>query len=142
MDNLTGARPSRPIILDVKSEYGNDICHNRKKKHRRRSKKNGYKIETQPHSQQYQSVENEPSERDVNDGSLPLELQPLIRAAIAYGSTTHAYGARRGAQTLEDIAKQIRSIAENNPLLENIAKKAEQEAKILKNLLVESYTNI
>lgn len=58
---------------------------------------------------------------------LPLEMAPLIQAAIEYGRKTHALGALKTAQALANIVAKLKKI--EHPLVLDVITEAELESR-------------
>ena len=58
---------------------------------------------------------------------LPLEMAPLIQAAIEYGRKTHALGALKTAQALANIVAKLKKI--EHPSVSAVASEAEMESR-------------
>lgn len=81
------------------------------------------------------SVEN-------NQQQLPLEMAPLIQAAIDYGRKTHALGALKTAQALANIVAKLKQTGLEHPMILDVIIEAELESKKIFGLFNVAYNEV
>lgn len=117
-------------ILDVESAVDR-LKQHRKVKHRRVTTS----ANIPPSSTQHDGHDGVA----FTDNNHTLEIQPVIRAALAYGRKTYALGALEGAQALNDLASRIKELASPQPILDKIVADAEGYAVRIRERVSESY---
>lgn len=144
MDDLDGSQRPRRIVLDVASARQPTEQRGSRKRRRRRNKK---KSQTQHpfHAEMVQPpygfVGKEPFGRPSSDDErddmyvgevvkgIPMELNPLVQAAMSYGRKTHALGAMRAVEVLVSIAARLKaSNLVGDPTIQRVILDAEQES--------------
>jgi len=131
MNNDTDATfPQRRTIIDINNTY------NRKKhRHKKRQQFNKFVYD-----------DSTDDEQQDNADPIPLELRPIILAAIGYGKHTYALGAMKAATTLKQVVNELRLIINNNhnydnnrELLLSLVSLVERESHVLSELFAKTY---
>ena len=133
MNNLDGTAVSRRVVLDAEAlgytkpvNAGGGANGKRLRRKRRRRSTGSEKVENK--------------QRDIdNINPISMELQPLIKAAVAYGRKTHALGAMKAASALSSIVNRLKALEDGAPEISEIVKDAEIEASTIRTMLCESY---
>ena len=99
MENAEAIVKQRRVVYDVRSPDQHVPRNNRKRKKKNRNKNRSFSPGI---------VESETLHFD--EFPVPMELRPVIVAALEYGKKTHAIGALRAAQLLGSIAVRLKDI--------------------------------
>ena len=96
---------SRPVVIDV---------HEYRSKKSFKPHNHASSFKPPPSHQNTSQVENSSNDEDESDEQqVPMELRPLIGAAICYGKKTNALGNLRALKTLKHVLNQLHVIASN-----------------------------
>lgn len=122
----------RKVIIDVQHDNERQLKHRNGHNNKRRYKKRYFTSHEQTNKNV--SIEIQPEVEPI-----PLELKPVITAAIEYGKKTHALGVLKAANTLKDIALKLSFLQEHSPEIVNIISVAEKESQKLFELFSTTY---
>lgn len=138
MDSFDGATASRRLVIDAEElgypqPAGAGKGSNGKQAPRRHKRRKTNGKNTQSEQQQDAAGNIDGAE------TLSMEIQPLIKAAMAYGRKTHALGAMKAASALSSMVERLKALEVQPPGLTEIVQEAEVEATAIRALLCESY---
>ena len=116
MSDLDSAVRPRRVVYDVQRPE--------QAKSRKRRRGHGKKPGQQPTKFTQPVLNNEDDQQ-----RLPLEMTPLIQAAIDYGRKTHALGALKTANTLANIVVKLKETGLIHPIVLDVIIEAETESR-------------
>ncbi len=135
MNNRNETTVSRRVVLDAESlGYSKPASAGGRNNSKRPRRKQRRKTTDHKQTEDRQLPDNNPDHTPI-----PIELQPVIKAAVSYGRKTHALGAMKAASALLTIVERLKAFEFSTPGISDIVNDAETEASSIQTMLSESY---